>query len=124
MYRCRPSFKLTLIFLSVITGCSSSPSPVEISLPVPDPASSEPASVSGWEASDKGMGRTWTHGHTKYRDTNGDGKPDWKIIEHGADDYSEKEDRDFDGYFDRRYRRGPSGIPDRVESIHEKTPAP
>jgi hypothetical protein len=70
---------------------------------------------SGW--------KKWRRGNVTHIDRNGDGVVDWEIDDRGrADDYIEKEDTDFDGFFDKRFHRGFSGVPDNVVDIHEEAP--
>jgi hypothetical protein len=70
---------------------------------------------SGWQK--------WRKGNVTHIDRNGDGVVDWEIDDQGrADDYLEKEDTDFDGFFDKRFHRGFSGVPDNVVEIQEKAP--
>ncbi len=80
--------------------------------------------VDGWEVvHDDSVWQKWRRGTVTHIDRNGDGIVDWEIDDQArADDYIEREDTDFDGFFDRRFHRGFSGVPYEVVEIHEKAP--
>ena len=65
----------------------------------------------------------WHRGSVSHLDRNGDGVVDEEIDDQGrADDYLVKEDTDFDGWLDKSYHLGISGIPDSVRKIRQKAP--
>ena len=70
-----------------------------------------------------GPWQKWRRATVTHIDRNGDDIVDWEIDDQGrADDYLEREDTDFDGYFDMQFHRGVSGMPDNVVQIHQKAP--
>ena len=87
-----------------------------------------PSSTNGWRRWEKTV---LVHGSAGWRtatithiDRNGDGVVDWEINDQGmVDNQREREDTDYNGYFDRRFIRGFSGAPMNVVSIHEKVPS-